>query len=439
MPLGAFKLNGIANQFFQRPISVFSLGGNAQISTAQSKFGNSSLLLDGSGDYCLSTTNPPVWRWYERNQFTVECWIYMIALSGSQFYNDPQLIGNIRTDGFDNQWAMGPDNDGDLTFKYYNGADQRIVSTGSKIAINTWYHVAAVINGTSVKIYQNGTEVGSGTWSGSPFNNDNHGINIGGGYQTTGFNGYVDEVRISNTARYTANFTPSTTPFSNDANTLLLLHFDEPNASTTITDDASEVFDAVQSVSLPTSATSTASTITVPAAAAANDIAILFDTSTTTTDTTPSGWTSISKTTTTGIRTNISYKKLVSGDVNSSITGMAGTTRKVMVIVRADINPTNIKLSNASAQSTTSAPSNQTITLANNLQPIVGFACYASTGNVGTRGWSTGNPSEYSSVSTSSVYVKALAYNPGAVNATPTISMSDNGTNTLQSFYLHLS
>ena len=37
-------------------------------------------------------------------------------------------------------------------------------------------------------------------------------------------NGYLDEIRVSNTARYTSTFTPSTTAFESDANTKLLIH-----------------------------------------------------------------------------------------------------------------------------------------------------------------------------------------------------------------------
>ena len=37
----------------------------------------------------------------------------------------------------------------------------------------------------------------------------------------------IDEVRISNSSRYTAAFTTTTTPFVRDGNTKLLLHFDE--------------------------------------------------------------------------------------------------------------------------------------------------------------------------------------------------------------------
>ena len=42
------------------------------------------------------------------------------------------------------------------------------------------------------------------------------------------FNGHMDEVRVSDTARYTANFTPTTSAFTPDTNTKLLVHFEDP-------------------------------------------------------------------------------------------------------------------------------------------------------------------------------------------------------------------
>ena len=209
--------------------------GNAQISTAQSQFGGSSALFDGTGDRLLvADTSLLFWN---TQPYSVEYWCRVNSFT-SQAFNDPTIIGNMDPSSNGCFWSFGPDNDGDLTFKYFNGNDTRIVSTSSKMSTGIWYHCAAVINSNTIKIYLNGTEVGSGSISGTPqFSTSYGGLNIGWGNGSASYNGHLDEVRISNTARYTANFTPSTTPFVNDANTRLLIHANGANASTLFLDD----------------------------------------------------------------------------------------------------------------------------------------------------------------------------------------------------------
>ena len=46
------------------------------------------------------------------------------------------------------------------------------------------------------------------------------------GHNLNMMQGYIDELRVSSTARYSTNFTPSTTAFVPDESTLLLNHFD---------------------------------------------------------------------------------------------------------------------------------------------------------------------------------------------------------------------
>ena len=95
------------------------------------------------------------------------------------------------------------------------------------VPLNQWVHVAAVRSGTTLTYYVNGVPSGTATVSNN-FNSSQ--VYVGcnqSGIQN--FPGWMDELRISNTARYTTTFTPSTTAFTSDANTLLLLHFDSLN------------------------------------------------------------------------------------------------------------------------------------------------------------------------------------------------------------------
>ena len=107
-------------------------------------------------------------------------------------------------------------------------ATQRILApanTGGNYTNGTWQHFALVRNGTTVTFYVNGTSIGSQTGYSSSLDCSGSVVQIG--YMISSgvadWLGYMDEIRISNSARYTANFTPSTTRFTSDANTKLLV------------------------------------------------------------------------------------------------------------------------------------------------------------------------------------------------------------------------
>jgi hypothetical protein len=253
------------------------------------------------------------------------------------------------------------------------------------------------------------------------------------------FKGYMDEIRISNTARYTANFTAPTTAFINDTNTLLLIHADGANTSNTFIDDVNSTYlstTGAPDMTFITSATSSVSTITIPSTAAVGDIAVLFDYSTTTTDTTPTGFTQVNTATTTGIRTSNSYKILVTGDSGASITGMAGTTRKIIAIFRPATTVRSVVATSSGAQATTATPTNQTLGVATNSlvsETTLGFAQYGATAAITTR---TGaGMSEIAGAATTQ-YAKYIVLNSGVARSNITIGQTDNGTNALTSFYL---
>lgn len=208
-------------------ISVF-VTGNTQISTSEFKFGSSSAYFDGTND-CLRVDSADS-TYLGIIDFTIEMWFYSTNLDARHLYDGRSITGS----------QVAPliryDSTGTLTY-FVNGAN-RITSSSSAIAANTWYHVAVSRSGTNTRMFLDGVQVGSTYTDSNVYLKNVIGI---GGY-TTGANshqGYIDEVRISNTARYTSNFTPSTTAFSHDDNTILLLHMEGSNGSTTFTDSTS--------------------------------------------------------------------------------------------------------------------------------------------------------------------------------------------------------
>ena len=175
--------------------------GNAQISTAQSKFGGASLLLDGSGDYLTLASNVAFGT--GTGNFTIEFWMYPVSVaSGYAFDNRTggalqSVLGYFSAAG---------------SFTFTGG----IITTGitkTGITANSWYHVACVRNGSTVYLFFDGVSAGTDSIGGSA--NSSNPLTIGSKYDgTTGFNGYIDDFRFTKgVARYTGNFTPPSSQF----------------------------------------------------------------------------------------------------------------------------------------------------------------------------------------------------------------------------------
>ena len=115
-------------------------------------------------------------------------------------------------------------------------------SSASSAAIcdGVWHTVAMVcIGGTRVIGFVDGVNVrdsnvvGAGTYPGAGTTPAQNGISYWSA-SSVYWNGAIDEVRYSNSARYTTNYTAATVPFTSDGNTIGLYHLDgNPNDSTT--------------------------------------------------------------------------------------------------------------------------------------------------------------------------------------------------------------
>lgn len=178
--------------------------GNAQISTAQSKFGGASLALAGTGTLVVASSNDFA---FESGDFTVEAWVFLNNTDG------PQHIMEWRNYDENNSPAWYIFN-GNVRW-YVNSADR--ISASANIMANQWHHLAVCRNSGITKLFIDGVQ------SGSDFADDtNYQVNptnrplIGGyGPSTAVLNGYIDELRIvKGQAVYTANFTPPTAPFT---------------------------------------------------------------------------------------------------------------------------------------------------------------------------------------------------------------------------------
>jgi len=187
--------------------------GDAKISTTQSKFGGSSIFFDGTGDQ-LTFLNNPLFAFFTGN-FTVECWLYPQSSGGQSVMN----YSNGQSSNSNFAWEMYQVNGTTIQFSICD-SDSATGYTASStgLSINSWNHIAAVRNGNTMSIYVNGV-VGGTTVSVtgvSVFNKSTATLKVSGyNNATTMYTGYIDDLRVTNGyARYTTNFTPTTSTFS---------------------------------------------------------------------------------------------------------------------------------------------------------------------------------------------------------------------------------
>jgi hypothetical protein len=189
-------------------LTVTSVNG-AVISTAQSKFGGASVFLDGTNDYLVTPTTSAFT--FGTGDFTVELWIYQTVSSVSAY---KVLVGD-NVYGSVGGWQLYSYNNQLNLYKGSAGGGAEIISPSGTLTLNSWNHVVWTRASGNNRIFINGTQVGTTV---SDSTNYTSTIIYIGASKTNTFNfaGYIDELRITNGyARYTGNFTPSTTAFSN--------------------------------------------------------------------------------------------------------------------------------------------------------------------------------------------------------------------------------
>ena len=192
----------------------------------------------------------------------------------------------------------------------------------------------------------------------------------------------------------------------------------------------------LSNISFVTSTSATnAGSITIPTSAREGDLAVLFDYSSTNTgNTIHPGWNLIVRTFTT-LNAICSYKILVAQDIGTSVTGLTSSASKTILIFRPNRPLLLVIAGSVNGQTTTVAPSNQTLGVPSASSPIIGFAHYTSSGSI------TSAASSFSMntvLNTNTQVCKYVILNKGSASVNSTISMGDHGTNLMQSFYLKL-
>lgn len=266
---------------------TFTPSGNFELSNTQSKFGSTSASFDGTNSYFQIQPNIKGWNNWDfinstdfRTGGTIEFWVWPDSTQTSPGGCIFDLVQSISMDITDSQGSSQSTNNandqsgGRLCFKNrnYGDSDARgkiIADTDELVTFDDWNHVAFTWTYYTITFYLNGNKIGSyptnvsngdadewgdrewdlptgtgtnqrntfpanpvqqyrWTWGRSEYNT-----------QRNYFKGYIDEIRISKSLRYQTTFTPPTSAFTDDNNTILLMHFNGTDGDTTLEDDDS--------------------------------------------------------------------------------------------------------------------------------------------------------------------------------------------------------
>lgn len=182
--------------------NLATINGGAYVTTAQKKFGTTSIELNGAGALMAYPVSNEFG--FGTGDFTIEFWMRgatNAVPSGYLYAQNGAVSPYIRTTS------------GQLIYGV-NGAGGDKITVGAVLTFNTWYYVAVSRSGASTKLFLNGTQIGS-TYTAS--NNFSVPTQVALGSTTTPnnrFAGYIQDLRVTKgVARYTANFAAPTEPF----------------------------------------------------------------------------------------------------------------------------------------------------------------------------------------------------------------------------------
>lgn len=185
--------------------------GNAQISTAQSKFNGASGLFDGTGDY-LRYAYHADWD-TGSGDYTCECWIRpadvanIRTIIGAYYFSSPNTYG----------WVFAVNTNGRLYFGHRDSAGNltNVNSPDGALTQNVWQKVSWSKEGNVYRLFVEGVKVAESTITASIYVHPSSTLCIGrwdnDATTTRDFNGYIDCLRLTKgVAQYTADYDPPT-------------------------------------------------------------------------------------------------------------------------------------------------------------------------------------------------------------------------------------
>ena len=204
---GTSLLTCQSKSFVDNSSNAFAITRNGDVAVkSQNPFQKntySSMYFDGTGDYLNIPTIPTAFV-FGSSDFTIEFWTY--------FASSP--AGTVWAGNFNNNstalgvWTCYYYSVGEIAF-FYGGSLYKVTYV---LVPGQWYHVAFVRSGSSIKIFVNGAQVGTAGTMAGPItlaNLQSGGWNVGRSNDAAAYlNGYMADLRITNSARTTGSTFP---------------------------------------------------------------------------------------------------------------------------------------------------------------------------------------------------------------------------------------
>jgi hypothetical protein len=220
--------------FMSSVSSKFAYGKPPQVPASQAAVGGS-LRFTASGTSGISIPNDIDLR-MGTGDFTIEWFQYQLATSGTN-YQRLFSIGSYPSQSIAVSFE-GADSSRQF-YAWMSGAN--LILSGLNLT-NTWIHFAICRSGSTLRVFRNGTQIGSNISNSTNFADASNVLRLGNESTTSAaaaFNGYITNFHwVKGTALYTANFTRPTAPITPVANTMLLLN--ATTSGTAFTDSSSK-------------------------------------------------------------------------------------------------------------------------------------------------------------------------------------------------------
>ena len=257
------------------------LGGSPTTSTVQQRFGTASYLGTGTNP-CGIQAHDVTYGAKLESDFTIEMWVYATGTPvGSLFY-----LTDVASGYGTHYWFFGLNGSGQPVIQTSLAAgNYNYTYSGQPVGSGAWHHLAVVRQSNNIYFYLDGVSITSPLNAAGSIASSLSYVAIGDSHNQVAapFNAYIDELRFSTVARYTANFTP-TGPYASyvptlapvdgtltvqpadgivaDAGTVMMLQMDGPGNYQTITDQIGTNTWYASSGSINTSGSATATTPT---------------------------------------------------------------------------------------------------------------------------------------------------------------------------------